>query len=213
MKKLSLLTLFALIAFISNAQIKRGDILLGGNVGFNTTSQTTEVQGASPQKSTNTSLTVNPSIGFAIQDNLVFGVDLLYTRIKQVPATTNTYGLGFFLRKYKYLGSGFSLFGQSRLGFGYSDLKASSDASIYNSSKEYDIAFGFYPGIAYAINKHWQIETGFPNIVDVDYNHMRTVQPELGQPDLHTTTNSFTIGSSLSNSYQFSVGLRYFIGS
>jgi|GEM_PF-417532 len=198
------------------SQIKKGTVFIGGSIGF--TRQTPSGDpGSYYQKATN--INFSPSVGWAIKDNLVFGVMLGYgyQKYTNVPADTvyskaQTYSAGVFLRKYKYLGSGFSLFAQGNLYFNYSKTDNHNGLQNYQLNSTSIVGLGFNPGVAYRINPHWQIETIFPNLGYINYSNYKQTYPQLPpSPDAHSSTKTFNIGSSLSGIYQFSVGVQYII--
>ena len=203
-KHFYLLLLFFAITFYSQAQVSKGTILLGGNVGFS--SQKTEnPPGSTPDESKNTYISLSPSIGKAIKDNLVAGINLNYAYSKTTETTsgvksdqkTNSYGLGVFLREYIPLGKGFSVFTQETLGGFYS--KTTSDGLQLSTATS--VALGFYPGIAYNITKQVQLETGFTDLFSIGYSHSTNTGG--------SKTNGFSAGANLSNGLEnFVVGCR-----
>jgi hypothetical protein len=219
MKKLYLFLPLLFIVLLSQAQISKGTIVLGGNLGY---TQQNSSSGTSPSNAVkSTDLDINPSFGKAIKDNLVLGFDVTYgnTTLSQDQSfndKSNDFGAGFFVRKYKPLGNGFYLFGQSRLGGGYSHGR--NDGLDGANNPESDISNGFnlslqfYPGIAYAINRNWQIEMGLPNFFAVTYNRSKETISYIGQPDQISNSNDFEATSTLTGSNNFTIGLRYFVG-
>jgi outer membrane protein assembly factor BamA len=112
MKKLYVLFFTVLICSITQAQIKKGEIVLGGNLGYSDQSYTTDIPGANSSSNSNKTLFISTSFGKAIKDNLVLGADISYNHSNSSytpgSATTgNGFGAGVFLRKYKHLGEGF----------------------------------------------------------------------------------------------------------
>ena len=223
-KHFYLLVFFFALTLCSQAQIKKGDILLGGTLGFNTQkSSSNDPTTNNLQKAT--SVNLSPSIGRAIKDNLLIGVDLNWTNLKTTQdsgpggytSKSSTYGAGFFVRKYTTLGSGFALFMQSRLGGSYNTGKNLYGGSPNPSSntKGYAIDLSFYPGIAYAITKRVQLETGFANLVDVNYSHSKITS--VTDPSTNATasskSNAFALSTSLSNNFGFAVGIKVLLGS
>jgi hypothetical protein len=228
MKKIYLLVTFFMAVLISQAQIKKGGILLGGNVGFSTQSGSPG-DPATSYTTTATSFFLNPSYGKAVRDNLLIGFDLSYSGSKNYsdqnlvnPGQTFTgrihdYGAGFFVRRYKNLGSGFSLFLQGRLGVFYqkqTDENTNSTATDPDvNSKEYIVNLGFYPGISYAVSRRVQLETGFQNLIYAQYSHQRETFQEQGSVPSDFKQNNFSLGTSLSNSLSgFVVGVRILLG-
>ncbi len=225
-KHFHLLIFFFLLALCSQAQIKKGDILLGGDIGFYSQKTDPGIQNNN-YLTKQTSLNLSPSIAKAIKNNLLAGIDLAYSGSTTTQSSgvyggstlkVRTYGAGFFLRSYKPLGSGFSLFMQSRLGGSYSTQKNTYDNFPGNNSdlKGYSIDLGFYPGIAYAITKKVQLETGFQNILDVSYAHSKNtvVTDPATSTATSSKTNTFSLQSGLSNSLAgFVIGVRVLLGS
>jgi hypothetical protein len=227
MKKLYALAVFVVLFRIAHAQVKSGDIILGGNLSYSTQSTSTpQIAGtASPTTfSKQNSLVINPSIGKAIRDNLVLGLDLSYghnsnsDNLAGSPAetgTVNSFTAGVFVRRYKPLGNGFYLFGQAELSGGCSHSSSSTPQPGEPSTAQngYEITLQLYPGIAYALNRRWQIETGLPNFLSIDYTHSKsTTSYPNGIPDQSSTYHSFDLASALTGTNEFTVGVRYFIG-
>jgi len=222
MKKLYLSLSLLFIGFLSQAQINKGAILLGGNLEYSESAGSSNVANTPSIKSTN--LLLNPSFGKAVGDNLVLGFDITYghgssSQSQQYTQTSNDVGAGFFIRKYKLLGNGFYLFGQARIGGDYSHASENdvvppntiTPGITSNINDSYNISLQFYPGIAYAVNRKWQVEIGLPEFFAVNYNHLKQTTSTAGQPDQVSNGNSFEAVSSLSGTNSFSVGLRYVI--
>jgi hypothetical protein len=207
------------ICSVAQAQVGKGAIIIGGNIAYQ------------DQRSDNPSATylthdlnINPSIGKAIRTNLVLGIDLSYSHSISdymnagEPNDTqagNSFYAGVFLRRYKLLGNGFYLFGQAEAGINYGHTSTDYPLNVPPSSDKtnsYGIQLLLYPGIAYAINQHWQIETGLPNFFAVHYNHSSETAVVTGQSSQESKSHSLYISSSLGGTNAFTVGVRYFIG-
>lgn len=212
-----LFLVFIAAGLASNAQITKGSILLGGNIGFST--QTYNANSPNEQKTT--FLSAVPNYGWAVKDNTVLGFDLdygyqSYNYPGSDKSTSNTYGAGIFLRNYKNLGGRFYLFGQGGLDGSYTttkDINLSATPTTEIDTKGYSLAIDFYPGIAYLVGNRLMLETGFPDIFYARYNHSQQQMPVPGNPGTETSSNGFSIGSSLNNSYTLSVGLRLLLAS
>src|SRR5687767_4852931 len=86
MKKVLLLTIISIsLTSISNAQISKSSVLLGGgvNVNHNKYENTT----ISKDKTHENYTTINPVVGIAVKENLILGVSLSYGRSEN---TTNS---------------------------------------------------------------------------------------------------------------------------
>lgn len=190
-----------------NAQIKKGAYLLGGDIGFY--KQTSQQSGNTTN--TGTSFTFSPVFGKAIKENVVLGMDLTYNYFKNdVPgnynAANNSFGAGIFLRKYKPLGKGFYLFGQARTAAEYGTSKSINFSQQYpnSNSKGFSITAGIYPGISYAVSDKLQIETGFNNLIYLQYSYNKA--SATGSNDI--VRQNFSLGSSLSGTAGLTIGFR-----
>lgn len=229
MKKILLSFVAAFVVLLSHAQeshqsqqaeIKKGTVFIGGNIGFSHLSSKSDDSLYAPDNP-GTNFNFNPSVGWAIKDNLVFGINLGYSYQKTNYANPgsyyelNNYSAGVFLRKYKILGSGFSLFGETDLALNYGRTPSVGGVGIGALSQEtktYGAGLSFYPGVAYRVSRHWQLETGLPGLARISYSHAKeTIQLQTPASEVHTTNNSFNASTSLGSYFQFSVGALYVI--
>jgi len=204
-----------LLFFTGRAQIKKGELLLGGNLGF----QKQDNSPIEPNYSDVTFISVAPSIGKAIRDNLVAGVSLSYGYSKMVEAdnynplyTLNlrNYGLSFFVRRYKDLGHNFSFFVEGALGGIYTRQKGSYEGAgfLYVDSKGYTINASLAGGIAYSLTRRWMVETGFQSLAYASYGHSRSNGTSQGSQKY----NSFGLGTNLNRALNnFTIGCRYIL--
>jgi hypothetical protein len=119
MKKILLSTIIsATISFVANAQISKGSVLLGGGLNI---SKIKSENSTPPSPETNqTNFSINPAIGIAIKENLVFGVLLSYGNSENTYGSPSqvqendysSYGGGVFLRRYLVLGKDFMPLGK-----------------------------------------------------------------------------------------------------
>jgi len=211
-KQFYLLTAGLLLACMAHAQLKKGDILLGGNINFS--KQTTKPLNSNyPGFGDQTTIGFYPSIARAIKDDLLVGLNLTYAYFKSTNAygnisTQDSYGLGVFIRKYKTLGAGFALFAEGDLGGAYTLSNNYADGGAKPPANEsYTVSAGFYPGIAYFIGKHVQLETGLQNLGYIQYGHAK-----MGQDTQEVESNSFSVGTGLSQALSnFVVGVKWVI--
>lgn len=220
MKKLYALAFTAFVCSIVHAQVKKGDIVLGGNLSWFDQSQQQFGGNATSVNSSSRNLSIAPAFGKVIKDNLILGFDIGYSNGRSdytgsSGINSNGFSAGIFLRKYKPLGNGFFLFGQSRVGGGYthsSQNEPQGNQPSEDVNNTYNFALQFFPGIAYALNQKWQLEAGLPNFFSVSYSNSRETVSYTNQPDTHFNAHSFSLQSSITGSTALSVGLRYFIG-
>jgi hypothetical protein len=213
MKKYLLLVSIATVFTLSatHAQIKKGATFLGGDISGGTSKTTS----ADTIYAKSNGFTISPVFGKAIRENLVLGIDLntvIYTA--ENPSGINYdqknrfYGGGVFLRKYKPLGnSGFSVFAQARLGVGFERVEATWPNASTNISKTFSTRLSAYPGLSYTISKKLQLETGFNDLIALNYSSNKTTTDNTLTVNELKRTN-FDVYSSLDNFASFYLGFR-----
>jgi hypothetical protein len=226
MKQTYALLLFSLLcSFVASAQIKKGDIVLGGNIDYSNQAMTSAQSGipSTTNSTKSNAISINPSLGKAIRDNLVVGIDLAYSRDTYSYNTvggpaenqvTSGFMAGIFVRRYKPIGAGFSLFGQAELSGNYTHTNNADPSStvIVDHTNGYGFSLQFYPGIAYALNRRWQLEMGLTDFFSLAYTHSKETQEYSNQPTVNSSGHIFAFTSSLTGADEFTVGVRYFIG-
>lgn len=210
-QKFYLLLILVAPAVTTQAQIKQGAVFLGGGVNIsNQSAKEPEVVAVNGYTNDVLNLTLSPSIGKAIRDNLVLGVTLSYNYgHTSYTSTTNeyktdqsTYGVGVYLREYQPIFKRFYLYEQEQLSLEYVPKQGGDDLTSYS------LNLGFTPGIAYAISKHFQIETGLTNLFAATYSHSKD-ETSIG----NTTTSSFSLASNLSQAFSnLTVGCQFVFG-
>jgi hypothetical protein len=94
-----------------------------------------------------------------------------YEQVADYAQKTNAYGIGFFIRKYKQLGNGFYLFGQTRAGVNYCkqdyDDKSQQNSSYISKITSAQIAI--YPGLAYTVSRKGPLEASFNNLAFIQF--------------------------------------------
>jgi hypothetical protein len=216
MRKIYLAIITAsLLGYSANAQIKKGSIFLGGDISGST--QKTKTGGITTNKQNG--ITISPVFGKAIKDNLVLGMNVGFSIYEMdnsngSPYDYNAdfYNAGIFLRKYKNIGAGgFYLFVQGGLGGSYLKQKQEdSNSGFFDQTKRVAVGLTAYPGISYAVSKKLHLETGFNNLLSLNYfNEKRNA----GSPVTTSKTNGFNIASSLNNATSsLYLGFRLLIG-
>ena len=209
MGKLFTLIAIAVLASISiNAQISKGSILLGGGIGYS--SQENKLEGSTIENKTS-NFYISPAIGIAVKENLIVGGDLSFSSQFQDnmnnEAIINYYGAGIYMRKYFTIASRFYIFGQGRVGANIFDGETTQGTDYISTNKGYNVNVGIYPGISFQVNKKLHLETGFNNLVYIQYENGKIKTQSLGNVS-NATSKSFSVNSSLNNMSGFYVGLR-----
>lgn len=202
MQKLStfLIWFFLLFTTTIQAQIKRGSLLLGGDL---------SIYSSKTNSGSNTNianyLSIAPSIGKAVKDNTFWGGQLNIGFGKNYPGYIPTedyrrhsYGAGVFYRKYKMLANKLYLFLQGNLGANFSKVEFKSSVDYYYDQKNLVVTANLYPGISYQITEKLFLEAGFRDIASVAYSNDRQDGYNFGNI-INTRTNSFYFSSSINN--------------
>ena len=201
---LSLLIILS-FSFTANAQLTKGNFLLGGTLSYGGSSVSN-----SGISQTNHSGNFNISLGKAINENSVFGINLLYgfTNNEPISNKINVYSLGVFYRKYKALGKDFYIFGEA--GAGYNNSKQSSkDISgvEYSSFTANGAYMSFYPGFDYKISKKFFLEISIPSLFFASY-YSTTTTDQNTNPET-TKGNQFGVITSLSTNPLQALGIGF----
>jgi hypothetical protein len=209
MKQRILLSLLFVCSLVvsTQAQINKDAIWLGGQASFNQSSEKT--LGSSTTNKT-TGFSINPTIGKAVKENLVVGISVGYWHSKNKTGSTtnskfNSYGGGVFIRKYIPVISNLYLFGDARLNVsrGIEKVYASSG---YGKNKYWNIAISATPGIAYAVTKNIQIESGVNSLFSAVYQK-RDSKQGLSEGK----SSSFNSGILLDNNTPIYLGFRFLL--
>jgi hypothetical protein len=212
MRKLFTLPIIIMISISLSAQIKKGSIFLGGDLSGGLSK--TKVADSTFNKQNG--LNVSPVFGKAVEDDLVFGghLDLNFSENNYsgtYPDQRNdSYGGGIFLRKYKAIGKGgFYVFLDGGLNYIYRRYKYG--ATGYSSDTKQNIIYvTAFPGLSYALTKKLHLETGFRELLNLNYSHEKKIETNLSTTTY--STNHVGFDSNLDNLSSLYLGFRLLIG-
>jgi outer membrane protein W len=143
MKKIFTLAVVTIISASAFSQTQKGNWLVGGSAGFSSQSQS----GASGNI---TELSITPTAGYFINNNLAVGASLNFGSQKS-GSTVTTFGIGPMVRYYfAELGKNAKLYGQGE--FAYASVTSSG---VTNSGT----GWALQAGPAFFLNKNVAIET------------------------------------------------------
>ena len=213
-KVLMLSAIAAIFSLTTSAQIKKGSILLGGQIGFNDLK--VDYNNAQPDQKNNNSL-FSISVGTAIRENKVLGTSITYghSDFDQnyngnafVNSRSNYYGIDIFYRQYKKLAKDFYFFGE--LGAGYLGSDQTDTDIPGNNKTKYTSSGGrvyLTPGAAYRIYKKLQVELLVPGIAGASYTvDKKTVAANNA---FNSTQNRFGFNTSLNASFFYNLSLGF----
>ena len=199
MKKLLLsLVAVAALTFGANAQTEKGKIILGGNIGFNSS----KVDGASKA---DVNFSVVPSIGYFVGKNFAIGTGVGYEYDKTISANRGqleAFKVAPFGRYYVNLTDQFKFFGQLSVPLAFGSLK-SVDANGDTGSKfasTTSIGVNVAPGFAFFPNKKIGIEF---SVNGLGYENFSTKAEATGEK---VKTNSFGLEA---NTFAPKLGVQF----
>jgi outer membrane protein with beta-barrel domain len=219
MKQKFLLSLVfsCMFIFSTRAQISKGAIWLGGNIGYNKGKMGVDT----PYYKAN-NLNISPAVGIVVKDNLVVGIGLTYLRRKSenngniLESKDNTYGVNVFARQYIPVVNRLYIFGE--VGAGYSTFKGNETRLDYNypytqiktTSKGWSSGLNVTPGLSFAITKKFHLETSLNSLLGVAYSKTET-SPDKPNTGNRYKSDQFTAGLFTDGKVQFNIGCRFLL--
>ncbi|MDX5339964.1 MAG: PorT family protein [Cyclobacteriaceae bacterium] len=222
MKKiiLAILPLF-LISLTAFGQLEKGTILLGGGLGYSSTSSQSEEDVAVAREFTNSAFNISPEVGYFFKPKWVLGLSLPISGSNQKTTSvsssgsetlqnesnSNSIGIAPFVRKYISMSEVFSFFLQARMGYyqsrsEFTNFSASPNTSTNTQSKEF--AFDATAGMAYFPKKWLGINL---SVSPLSYSSGSS-QLENGQSSLDQKSSGFSLGLDTS---AITLGVNFFL--
>lgn len=203
MKKLVLsLIAVSALAFSTQAQTEKGNFMIGGNVGFNSE----KTDGA---EKADLSLSLVPSVGYFIDNNLAIGTGIGYQFDKSYNATAinSVKTQAFVVSPYAryYAGSEqFKFFGQLSVPMSFGNTKVSTDSgnNYFKTGNNNSIGVALSPGIAFFPSKKVGIEF---SVNGISYND-NTLENRNGE--VITGNKNFNIGA---NFFSPKIGVQFYL--
>lgn len=197
--------------YSASAQFNKGDIMIGGVLSY-TTNKNTSPYSTDEQKYNSGNFEI--SIGRAIKENAVFGINISYQPYSSSYGSgpdysmvkTYTYGIGIFYRVYKKSGKEFYLFGEGGGGYNGSTTSTSdSSGDKLSTGTGYGADIYVTPGIAYKISKKFFMELSIPQIFSVAYagTNTKTGSTTTG------TSDGFNVNANINSNPLNSLGIGF----
>lgn len=195
MKKIMMTLAAVAVAATMNAQV-----YIGGNLGFSTSKDKTDPT----DEQTVTGFTIQPEIGYQLDDKFGVGIVLGYTSAKtkhegniggvaySTDVKSSAFAIKPYLRYQCFTAGNFNVFVDGGLAF--------QTISRDNMKNEMDFGLFVSPGIAYNVNEKWSIVAHLNNMFTLGY-HKDPVADVAGAPDAPTSFNAnlasggFNLGS------------------
>jgi hypothetical protein len=225
-KKLLALAVGISVIQISQAQISKGSLFLGGSLGFgNFNNKSTQINpSGSSQENKNNSWAIRPQIGRAFGENKILGifVEIGGQTTENIQGTVNQtqksnfYGGGFFYRQYYPLGKRFFLHGEAALGVEFS--KSTSrfvDGTVnrlQSDNKGTAIGLSIAPGISFAASRKLFLEASLNSVLSASYQSSKgTGYNFQGNPSFNQESNGFGFTANANGFSNISIGLRWIL--
>lgn len=209
-KALRLAIIACLFTTVSNAQIAKGSLLLGTDLGFSSSKASDSIQ-----QNKQSSFSFSPSIGFAVKENTVLGLQVYsgmgktqYYLSYPVYKTT-TYGAGIFLRRYLPLGKAVYLFGEGE-AYGMTTNGKQTSTDYTSTSKETRIGLSAYPGVMYTVTRRFQLEAGLANLIAFEYRNSK-YENKYANAVVKTEQKTFSASTTLGGYTAFNLGFRFLL--
>jgi len=215
----NLLTIGVAILFVSFtgfAQQHKGKWLVGGSV--DSYSQTNKVTFPSVEN-TNGRFSVNPKVGYFFADRWAVGLAPGYSFQSQEDSAQTTkgrsYNVGAFVRYYQPVGEKLAIFGElNGVSYGAGNTTRTFRGSPVTQKDTYrSLGIGAFirPGIVYFITPKIGLETSFGGLSLGYYsNKNKSELRNVFASRSETTSNGFA--ASLNFSYQFNLGVLFYLG-
>lgn len=223
MKRIFIL-LFFFIPYLCNAQLIKGQKLIGGNFSFSTNSgnSTQAFDNRSVYHNSGTGIGINPSIAKFINSTTLRGIGLVYNYNNYIikeeePNNGNSFkniahseGINIFSQRFISLGNNFFFTIQASATGLYSYGKQSDFMTkAMTKAKVYSITAAMAPGLSYKINRRLLFDALLTNILSAGYQHTTAVTNYPLPKETKTHNNTFNISSSLSNTTLGNIGVGF----
>lgn len=223
--KLTLLTALLFISFSSFAQIKKGAIFIGGDIGLSGNNSKVE-SGLAESSGTTSVFYFSPVAGACIKDNLLLGAGLYFSNNVQkqnnvydnqqasAKIKTHNYGLRFWLRKYYPLSKSFFLFLNGDVSGGIGRRSDNNNPAIFSNAtmNSVSISISAYPGVSFQMKRNFFLDASLNNLLSSNYNHEKFKQTNVDGTVITRTNKNYGFSSSIGNgSNPLQLGVRWII--
>ena len=188
------------LAAVAVAATMNAQMYVGGNIGFNTSSNKTNPAA----EATNTQFTINPEFGYQLDDKLGVGIQLGFTTRNNktenttvdpkttVEAKSTTFSIKPYVR-------------YQALTFGKANIFVDGGLNFATTSQEdmkNEMDFGLFvtPGISFNVSEQWSIVAKLNDVFTFGY-HKDAIADVAGAPDAPSrinaglSTGGFNLGS------------------
>ncbi len=204
-----------MLSIAAHSQISKGSMYLGVGLNFSSTSSEQPAAFGNGLKSSRSDLTVGPTAGYFIKDNVALGLTIgySYSSTKNVYSnyssltTGNTVSFSPYTRYYFNLGKKTAIFTQFSAGYAYGGTSTRDHGSLIGNSNTSIISASILPGLSYFLSNKCALEA---TIGSMGYSFSQSNYTPTVSPDNVQKTTSSSFSSSISTS-TIHLGFKYFI--
>lgn len=217
MKKILTLLVCIIIVQLTEAQVQKGSLFLGGSIGISS-SKTEDDNG---DKMSGMSWNIAPQIGKAIQQNKVIGIEILAGGLSNKNTNSlgnvsknsgSQYGIGIFYRQYFPIYKKWMFYGQTNAGLNFSNSTISNSGIKLSKINAMGVNINASLGITYQVTKKLWLEAGLSNLVGIGYNYQKSENlSPAGAITSSFKTNNISANFNLNGSNNFAFGFRWII--
>lgn len=216
MKKFLTALVCIIIIQLAQAQVQKGSLFLGGSlsVGSNKYESTSTIN-------KNSSWTISPQIGKAIDLNKIIGLQIYVSGTAEESSTggmafnrnvSTAYGLGVFYRQYFPLAAKWAMFANAGIDVRYGSGETKSNGIKSGENNGWVFSAAITPGISYKAGKSIWLEAALNNLFLINYSSEKQNSiDQNGQTFSTIKRNSFNTGVNLSGFNSIAVGLRWIL--
>lgn len=202
-------------------QLEKGTFLLGGGLGYSSTSSQSKDDLSGTSEFTNSAFNISPDIGYFFKPKWVLGLSIPISssdrittltsnsgsEVQENTTLTTIIGIGPFVRKYISVSEVFSFFLQAKVGYylsqsEFTNISASPNSSTSTESKEF--AFDAIAGMTYFPKKWLGINL---SVSPLSFSTGSSTQ-EVGQNSLDQDSGGFSLGL---NTSMITLGVNFFL--
>jgi len=214
-KSLILILSLMLLSTSSFAQLQKGNLLLGGNVNFQTSSTESDnlgVAGGNTAKSN--SFFVSPLVGYFLSDRTVLGLKVDYSSSKtenlifagpSVIFENDRIGLGPFVRRYFPVKDWVAFYGQAEVNYGSARHFQTNNSNSSSETKTRSVNFVASLGLSFFPTKWMSIDLSANPLSFYHQNNENTLG---NSSSSEVNTNGFNFNL---NSNSFFLGAHFFL--
>lgn len=214
-KSLILILSLMLLSISSFAQLQKGNLLLGGNVNFQTSSTESDnlgVAGGNTSKSNRFSF--SPLVGYFFSDRTVLGLKVDYfsskteNRILAGPTIifeNDGIGLGPFVRRYFPIKEWVAFYGQAEVNYGSARHLNTNSSSSSSETKTRSVNFAASLGLSFFPTQWMSIDLS-ANPLSFYHQNNQNNSGSSSSSEVNTSGFNFDL-----NSNSFSLGAHFFL--